>query len=91
MIQLNFSVRNPWSDHFKNIACKVFNTPFKNKFIEIEVTKDSSIVAFSIDLTTRQSHAGLEFEIGLLGYCFRFNFYDSRHWNYNLKCWEGYE
>ena len=40
MIQLNFSVRNPWSDHFKNIACKVFNTPFKNKFIEIEVTKD---------------------------------------------------
>jgi hypothetical protein len=29
----------------------------------------------------RQSHAGLDIELGLLGYCVRFNFYDNRHWN----------
>jgi hypothetical protein len=91
MIQLNFRVRNPWSDRFKNVFCKVFNTPFANKFIEVEVYKDSSFVAVAFGLTTRQSHAGLDVEVGLFGYCFHFNLYDSRHWNYDLKCWEIYK
>ena len=91
MINIHFSIRNPWSDHFKNLFCKVFKTPFSNKFIEVEIYKDSSIVSVIVNLTTRQSHAGLDIEIGLLGYCVRFNFYDSRHWNYELKCWKIYE
>jgi hypothetical protein len=32
--------------------------------------------------TIRQSHAGLDLELGVFGYCFRINFYDNRHWNY---------
>ena len=33
-------------------------------------------------LSTRQSHGGLYFDLGLLGYSVSFNFYDNRHWNY---------
>ena len=90
MIAVTFNIRNPWSDNFENLWCRAYSTPFKNKFIEIEVYKESSIVAFSLYLTTRQSHAGIDIEVGVLGYCLHFNFYDSRHWDCENKCWENY-
>lgn len=90
MINLNFSLRNPWSQKFKNLWCRAYDTPFKNKFIELEVYKDSSLLSLSLAWTMRQSHAGLDFEVGLFGYCFHFNFYDSRHWNYEEGRWMFY-
>ena len=88
MISLNFTIRNPWSTTFKNLWCRAYSTPFKHKFIELEVYKESSIVAFSLYLTTRQSHAGIDIEVGVLGYCLHFNFYDNRHWDGNQGAWE---
>lgn len=82
MINISFNLRNPWSQEFKNLWCRVYDTPHKNKFIELEVYKDSSLLSCNFSLTTRQSHAGLDIEVGLFGYCFHFNFYDMRHWNY---------
>lgn len=38
----------------------------------------------------RQSHAGLDTEIGLFGYNARLNFYDSRHWNAAAGRWMHY-
>jgi hypothetical protein len=90
MISLNLSIRNPYSQEFKNIWNRVYDTPFKTKFIELEVYKDSSIVSLSISWSIRQSHAGLDFEIGLLGYCVHCNLYDSRHWNYEAKRYYQY-
>lgn len=82
MISLNFSIRNPWSQKFKNLWNKSFVTPHPSKYLELEIYKDASLLTFSFNWTIRQSHAGLDFEVGLLGYCFHFNFYDIRHWNY---------
>ena len=90
MIYLNFSIRNPFSQKFKNLWCRVYDTPHKNKFIELEVYKDSSLVSLHFNLTTRQSHAGLDIELGLLGYCLHFNLYDNRHWNYEEGRWMFY-
>jgi len=83
LLNLNFSLRNPWSNRFENLWCRAYGTLFKHKFIELEVYKDSSFLSCSLVWTIRQSHAGLDFELGLLGYCFHFNFYDSRHWTDN--------
>lgn len=80
MINLNFSIRNPWSNKFKNLWCRSYRTPFEHKFIELEIYKDSTIVSFMFNWTIRQSHAGLDLEVSLIGYCVRFNFYDGRHW-----------
>lgn len=88
MISFHFNIRNPWSHKFVNLWTKAYNTPFKNKFIELQMYKDSSILFISFNLSTRQSHAGLHVEAGLLGYCFDFNFYDSRHWNTIEDRWE---
>ena len=90
MISFNFNLRNPWSNTFKNLWCCSYSTPFKNKFIELEITKDFTLVSFMFNWTIRQSHAGLDLELGLLGYNIHFNFYDSRHWDVENKCWEKY-
>ena len=90
MIHFSFNIRNPWSQEFKHLWSRVYDTPHKNKFVELEVYKDSSIVSINFNATTRQSHAGIDFEIGLLGYCFHFNLHDSRHWNYEEGRWMYY-
>jgi hypothetical protein len=45
------------------------------------------LVSFVFDWTRRQSHAGLDIEIGLFGYAAHFNFYDNRHWNIEEERW----
>ncbi len=91
MISFNFNLRNPWSKTFiKNLLCRVYDTPFKNKFIELEVYRDFTIVAFMFNWTFRQSHAGLDIDLGLFGYNVHFNFYDNRHWNTEEGRWMFY-
>ena len=90
MISLNFNLRNPWSNRFKNVWSKVYATPFKHKFIELELYKDSFIVSFNFNWTIRQSHAGLDLELGLFGYDVHFQFYDNRHWNTEEGRWMIY-
>lgn len=91
MISLNFNIRNPWSNTFKNLWCRSYSTLFKNKFIELEVTRDFTLVSFMFNWTIRQSHAGLDLELGLLGFCVHFDFYDIRHWNHETANWEVYD
>jgi hypothetical protein len=81
MISFNFNIRNPWSNTFKNLWCRAYDTPFKNKFIELEVTRDFTLISFMFNWTVRQSHAGLDLELGVFGYNFHINFYDCRHWD----------
>lgn len=87
MIYVGFNITNPWSNRFKNLWSRTYNTPFKNKYLELEVIKDTSIVSGSFRLTTRQDHGGLYMDLGLLGYNVSFNFYDNRHWDSNLGVW----
>lgn len=91
MISLNFNIRNPWSNTFKNLWNCAYNTPFKNKHIELEVTKDFTLVSVGVNWTIRQSHAGLDLEAGLFGYCLHFQFYDSRHWDHDQNCYSTYD
>jgi hypothetical protein len=91
MINLALTIRNPFSQQFTNLWRRACNTPLKNKCIELEVYKDSTIITSSIVWTICQSHAGLDLELGLFGYCVHFNFYDRRHWNYEEKRYYIYE
>lgn len=91
MISFNFNIRNPWSNGFDNLWCRSYKTPFKHKFIELEFIRDCSLVSFGFSWTVRQSHAGLDLDAGLFGYCVHFQFYDSRHWNFEKKAWETHE
>jgi hypothetical protein len=85
MISFSFNLINPWGKRWKNIWCRAYNTPFKNKFIELELIKDTTIVSFMFRLATQTDHGGLNIELGFLGYSFNFNFYDNRHWSYEYN------
>jgi len=91
MISLTLNIANPWSKRWRNMWCRSYATPFKNKFIELELLKDSTIISFMLRLSTQQSHGGLSMEFGLLGYSFNFNFYDNRHWNYEANRYFEYD
>jgi len=88
MITLDFTINNPYSKKFRNLWNKFYGTPFKNKFVELEVYRDSTIVVFSTRWTCCKDHAGLNIVVGLFGFCVHFNFYDNRHWNYTFNKWE---
>ena len=87
MIYFNVNIENTWSQRWKNIWHRVYRTPFKNKFIEIECFKDNTIVSFTFRLTTQRDHSGLMVEAGLFGYSCLVNFYDNRHWDYVSNNW----
>jgi hypothetical protein len=91
MISVNFNIRNPWSQRFENLWNRSYTTPFNNKYIELEVFKDTTIVAFTFQLTTRQSHAGLLIDLGLFGHSISLNIYDSRHWSYETNRYYKYD
>ena len=87
MIDFNFNITNPWSNRFVGVWSKSYKTWFKRKYIELEVYKDTNIISFMIRVTTRQDHAGLRMELGLVGYSVNLNFYDTRHWDYEHNKW----
>jgi hypothetical protein len=91
MINLSFNLTNPLSKRWKNVWSRSYNTPFNNKYIELEVFKDTTVVAFTFRLTTRQSHAGLLIDLGLFGHSISLNIYDSRHWNYETSRYYKYD
>ena len=86
MINLDFNIRNPWSDRGDCIysSTKQLN---ENKFVELQVDKTSDIIGFHFRLTTRQDHAGVFLSMSLLGYDAIFTMYDCRHWNSNEGRW----
>jgi len=88
MINFTFNIRNPWSNRFTVVLSKHFKTFFEFKFIEFEILKTADILGLSFNLTTRQSHAGIDASLCLLGYDMRFNFYDCRHWNHIMNRYE---
>ena len=89
MFSIGVNLRNPWSQKFKNLWSRSWYV-LEHKYVELELYQDSSMVSFNFSWTIRQSHAGLDIDFGLLGYCFHFNFYDNRHWNYTEGRWMKY-
>jgi hypothetical protein len=81
MIDLHFSIRNPWSKKWRNIRCWHGSTPVAYKYWEVEVMQSADIIAFTFSLTRRQDHAGIKIGAALLGYEIQATIYDSRHWD----------
>ncbi len=89
MINLRFSIENPWWNRFESIYSAHGSTPLKNKFWELQTMKSDDIIAFDLRVTTQTDHAGLDLWVGLLGYAVNLKFYDNRHWNHELRMWQN--
>jgi len=82
MIHVSFGLSNPWGAPFDNLWNR-FGRLTKNKSWELELLKGKQLVGFEVGYTVRQSHAGLNLELALLGYSVAFQIYDNRHWDYD--------
>jgi len=92
MIYFNINLRNPsWSERFRSIKTWYGTTPFKNKCWEVQVIENDNLLRVEFEWNIKQDHAGVNFELGLLGYEIHFTFFDSRHWDYENDQWEKYE
>jgi len=87
MINLDFTISNPFSKRFRILAskCKMLT---KHKAVEANIYCTANIIKLSLVYSSRQDHAGLCIEVGLFGYECELNFYDTRHWNYKTHYWE---
>jgi hypothetical protein len=91
MIYLNINLRHPaWAERFKNIWHRHGVTFVPDKHWEVQVIKNDNLLRFEFGWTVRQDHAGINLELGLLGYETHFTIYDHRHWDYENKCWAKY-
>ena len=88
MIRLQFNISNPWGNDFKNVKCWSGNLPIKHKHWEFEILKSTDVINFHFEITHRTDHAGLNFELAVLGFGIRFMIYDNRHWNWANNSWE---
>lgn len=90
MISLKFEIVAVWIDRFESIWSDAGETPFENKFWEVQVMKTNDIASLDFKVTTRCDHAGIDLWLGLLGYSINFNLYDNRHWNHEEGRWMIY-
>ncbi len=85
------NIRHPkWYERFENIKCWAGETFIEHKFWEIEIIKNDNLLRFEFGFTTQQDHAGINLELGLLGYEIHFTVYDSRHWDLETNSWKVY-
>ena len=80
MINLNFGLRNPFSNRWQHVVAKSGGVG-KYKGWELELIKDGSIIGVGIRWTIRQDHAGVMLDFSLFGYNLIMSYYDTRHWN----------
>lgn len=92
MIYFNFNIRNPgWCERFANIKSWTGETFVKHKYWEIQVIKNDNLLRVEFEWTVKQDHAGLNLELGLLGFEIHATIYDNRHWNTDENRWMTYD
>jgi hypothetical protein len=90
ILNIRIELTNPWDrwDYFKDLGC-IWGKLGRYSAWELQHTYYSPLLAdCEFRWNRRTDHAGIEIGIGLLGYGIHFRIYDTRHWNYDLNCYE---
>jgi hypothetical protein len=90
VIRFSFGIAN-WRRpcEFKNIYNRSW-TVSRNRTLEIQFDRyDYELLGVGVDLRwSGQSHAGPDFDLNILGWCFRIGLPDNRHWDSETDNWE---
>ena len=87
MINLNFSIANPWRRDLWNILWNIGRSITKHKAVEFNGYRTGHVIDVEFDLRFTGDHAGARVMLGLLGYAVELHFYDMRHWDYDRNTW----
>ena len=90
IIRFNATVSWPWSDRWNTLFFK--NGLLRNhKAWELNGYRTNQVINFEFHWNRNADHAGIGFELGLLGYGLEFQIYDTRHWDYENNRWTIYD
>jgi hypothetical protein len=89
MIQLAVAITNPWSQRFRLIR-SWYGRAGQHKAWEFTAYATNDIVRAELRWQIRCDHAGINLELGLLGFAVELAFCDSRHWNKIEGRWRSY-
>jgi len=87
VVNLKVELSNPFSDRWASLY-DIGGSLSKHKRWEFQVMKTNTIVEMSIHLNIHCDHAGLNIDVGLLGYSANLIIHDTRHWDYEFNKWE---
>jgi hypothetical protein len=90
VINLNLTIRNPWSDRFKIVVAGNKKIT-QNKAWEFEIYRSDTVIELETRISIREDHAGIVLGFGLLSWTVRAQIYDTRHWDYEAKNWVQYD
>jgi hypothetical protein len=84
LVAFNFSINTAW-DRFKHLGC-ISTTITKHKAVELEhYYYSGTLFEVGFDLGIREDHSGMNITVCLVGYNVHFQFYDTRHWDYDTN------
>ena len=87
MINLNLIICNVFSDRFRPLNWYDGDTPWQHKHWEVQAMLTNNWLCVRFEWTARCDHAGVELELGMLGFNVLFRFYDDRHWDREKQCY----
>jgi hypothetical protein len=87
MIYFNLNIDNPFTDRWNTLFYK-HGLLTQHKAWEFNGYRTHHLINVSFKLNFKGDHAGIQIELGLLGYSTEFQIYDTRHWDYENDCWE---
>jgi len=90
IIRFNCAINWPWSDRWNTLFFRNGVLP-NHKAWEFNGYQTSHLVNLEFHWNRNADHAGIGFEIGLLGYDIEFQIYDTRHWDYEHDRWTIYD
>lgn len=92
MIKLELVIHNPWSrGNFADKWNKTWRITAHKAFEAQWFKYGYDYLGFRVDTAWRgRDHAGPEFELVLFGHTLSLRLYDSRHWDYDNRCWLVY-
>jgi hypothetical protein len=88
VINLNFSIANPWRRDLWNILWNISRSITKHKAVEFNGYRTGYIIDVEFNMSFTGDHAGARVMLALLGYAVELHFYDMRHWDYDRNSWD---
>ena len=90
MINLDFSIANPWrTNKVWDILWSKSRLITQNKAWEFNGYRTGYIIDVDFELRFKGDHAGARVMLVLLGYGVELHIYDTRHWDYVKNGWEN--
>jgi len=93
MINLNFTISNPWSSRWDILWNKskfIGKNYYRNKAVEFNGYRTNHIINVDFNFKPVGDHGGARIMLGVFGFDVELHFYDTRHWDYDTNTWETY-